>query len=178
MHIVLGIIGAIVTILILLNRLADAGVDLGGLNPVLWHRRRQWRQRYQGNPIFAMDKPMEVTALLMAAMAKADGDITTEQKQLVLSLFEEEFHLSRRDAAGLLTMSTHLLGDGREVREKASQVLAPSRANFTPEQAESALSLLQRVANCEGEPSELQREFMQTLETELRPHLEPAPKWA
>jgi len=33
MHIILGVLGAIVTILVLLNRLADAGIDVGWLNP-------------------------------------------------------------------------------------------------------------------------------------------------
>ena len=36
MHIILGVLGAVITILILLNRLAEAGIDLGGLNPFLW----------------------------------------------------------------------------------------------------------------------------------------------
>jgi len=48
MHFILGLLGTIVTILILLNRLADAGIDLGGLNPFLWHRRRKWRKMSGG----------------------------------------------------------------------------------------------------------------------------------
>jgi len=42
---ILAVLGVIVTILILLNRLANAGMDLGGLNPFLWQRRRNWRKR-------------------------------------------------------------------------------------------------------------------------------------
>ena len=41
----LGFLGLLVTVLILLSRLADAGIDLGGLNPFLWRRRRAWRQK-------------------------------------------------------------------------------------------------------------------------------------
>ena len=56
MHIVLGLLGAIVAILASLNllfiRLADAGIDIKGLNPVLMHRRRKWRKTYEGQPIF------------------------------------------------------------------------------------------------------------------------------
>ena len=33
MHVLLGILGSIITILILLKRLADAGIDLAGLQP-------------------------------------------------------------------------------------------------------------------------------------------------
>ena len=80
MHIILGLLGTIVTILVLLHRLAEAGIDLGGLNPYFWHRRRQWRKKYQGNPVYRMDDPMDATAILMVAAAKADGDMTREDK--------------------------------------------------------------------------------------------------
>jgi len=58
-HIVLGLLTTIVTLLILLNRLAEAGISLGGLNPFLWHRRRKWKQQLIGNPIFHIDGPMD-----------------------------------------------------------------------------------------------------------------------
>ena len=69
MHVLLGILGSIITILILLKRLADSGIDLAGLNPFLWHRRRKWRMKVEGNPIHAISSPMELTALLRAAMS-------------------------------------------------------------------------------------------------------------
>lgn len=149
MHIVLGILGSLITILILLSRLADAGIDFRGLNPFLWRRRRRWRKQYEGNPAFKLSDPMEATALLMVAVAKCDGDLAREQKTHLLELFEREFHLSPKDAQSLLISSSHLHGDGEEVRAKVREVLAPSLERFTPEQADSALGLLQRVAAAE-----------------------------
>ena len=90
MHVLLGILGAIVTILILLKRLADAGIDLAGLNPFLRQRRRQWRNKVEGNPIHAISSPMELTALLMTATAKIDGDMSSEEKKALLSFMERE----------------------------------------------------------------------------------------
>jgi len=43
MHIIIAFLGTIVTILVLLDRLAQAGISLGGLNPFLWRRRRKWK---------------------------------------------------------------------------------------------------------------------------------------
>ena len=40
MHIILGALGSIVTILYMLDRL---GIDIGGLNPFYWYRRRAFR---------------------------------------------------------------------------------------------------------------------------------------
>ena len=102
MHILLGALTTIVTILILLNRLAEAGIDLGGLNPYLWNRRRKWRNAYTGNPVFKIEDPKDATAILMVAAVKSDGDMTKEDKGLLLKLFENEFHLSKKDAAGLM----------------------------------------------------------------------------
>ncbi len=147
MHIVLGLLGTVVTILVLLNRLAEAGIDLGGLNPFLWQRRRKWRKQYEGNPVFKIEDPLDATAILMVAVAKSDGDMTREAKKLILELFEKVFGQSKKDAAGLLISSSHLLGDGTEVRDKIRQFLAPSKSNFTESKAGSAMELLEKVAN-------------------------------
>ncbi len=169
MHVVLGLLGAIVTILILLNRLADAGIDLGGLNPFLWHRRRQWRKKTQGNPAYHIQAPMDITALLMVAIAKCEGDVSKEEKRMILQLFADQFHLSKKEAAGLMGSSTYLLQDGQEVRANLTKVLAPSLGKFTKAQRESAMSLIERVAHSEGEPSEIQKEYLAEIRALLAP---------
>ena len=59
MHILLGLLGTIVTILVLLYRLSDSGIDLGGLNPFSWRRQRAWRQKFAANPIFSLEDPVQ-----------------------------------------------------------------------------------------------------------------------
>ncbi len=169
MHIVLGLLGTIVTILVLLNRLAEMGIDLGGLNPFLWQRRRKWRKQYEGNPVYTIANPMDATAILMVAAVKADGDMTREDKKLLLSLFENEFKLSKKDAAGLLVSSAHLLGDGIEVRKNMEKFLSVSKANFNESQAISAVTL---IANAAGDPSsrhENAEELVRQVEKLLAP---------
>ena len=65
MHIVIAILGSIVTILVLLNRLKSTGIDFGWLNPFTWYRRRQWKLKVTKNPIYAMENPMEAVAGLL-----------------------------------------------------------------------------------------------------------------
>jgi hypothetical protein len=169
MHIVLALLGTIVTILILLNRLADAGIDLGGLNPYLWNRRRKWRNQYEGNPIFKIENPMDATAILMVAAAKADGDMTKEDKSLLLNLFENDFKLSKKDAAGLLISSVHLLGDGNEVRNNLKKFLSPSKTSFTEDQAKSALSLISQAAGDGDTMHPNAQELLNQINLELAP---------
>jgi hypothetical protein len=156
MHIVIATLGSIVTILWLLHRLADMGIDLGGLNPWAWRRRRKWRSTFEANPVYSITSPMEVTALLVTATAKADGDMSSDEKRAVLQMFEDEFRLSGPAAASLLTSSTHLLGTGDEVRDNLNRVLAPSLDEFTSTQAESAVAMLKEISETAGPPSQLQ----------------------
>ena len=177
MHIIAGMLGTVVTILWLFYRLAEMGIDLGGLNPFLWQRRRQWKKHYDANPVFKLDSPMEATALLITAVAKADGDMSSEEKHLILDIFEHEFHLSKRDAAGLLISSIHLLSKGDEVRNSLKDVLAPSLANFTVEQASSAVELINRVAAIGGSATEMQSELVRNASAVLERSCKPKSKW-
>jgi uncharacterized tellurite resistance protein B-like protein len=170
-------LGTLVTILWLLYRLAEMGIDLGGLNPFLWQRRRKWKQHYDANPVFKLDNPMEATALLITAVAKADGDMSSEEKHAILDIFEHEFHLSKRDAAGLLISSTHLLGKGEEVRNNLKEVLSPSVGRFSADQASSALELIRRIAATGGSATEMQQELIEKTSAILERQCEPKRKW-
>ena len=178
MHIVIAALGSIVTILWLLHRLAEMGIDLGGLNPWAWRRRRKWRASYEANPIYSITSPMEVTALLIAATAKADGDMSSEEKQAILSMFEREFRLSERDAASLLAASTHLLGRGDEVRSNLDGVIGPSKASFTESQSRSACAMLEEIARVGGSATALQAEIIEGVKAELLAPADDASEWA
>lgn len=177
MHIILGFLGSVVTILWLLHRLAEMGIDLGGLNPWLWNRRRKWKQKYEGNPIYSLESPMDATALMVAAVAKADGDMTSEEKKAILKMFEERFHLSKTDAAGLLVSSTYLLKDGEALRSNVDKVLAPSLESFTTSQAESAISMLTEIASVGGDATGPQSELLGEATRVLNSKSDTPPEW-
>ncbi len=155
----LGLLGVIVTALVLLSRLADAGIDLGGLNPFALKRRRSWRRKFEANPLFGLDDPMEVAAVLAVGIAKAGGDMSSEQKRTVLGAFERTFALDRRAAEELLASSAYLVGDGRIFRDQVPDVIARSRERFADSQIASTLSLVEEVAAVDG-ATELQRELI------------------
>jgi len=177
MHIVLGLLGTIVTILILLNRLADAGIDLGGLNPFLWHRRRKWRKTYDGDPIYKLSDPMEVAALLMVSVAKSDGDMSSEEKKNILQLFQDEFHLDRRSASELMVSSVYLLKSGHEIQTNLDKILKPSLQKFSVEQAKSVVDLVNKVARIEEQDNEIKTGLVDKITNCLTPALQGGGKW-
>lgn len=177
MHIILGVLGTVVTILILLNRLTEAGIDLGGLNPFLWHRRRKWRNLHNGDPIYKINQPLDVTALLMVAVAKSDGDMSSEEKKRILEMFQTEFHLSKRKASELMVASVYLLKDGCELSTHLPKVIAPSLGEFSKEQSESAISLLEQVSTIDAKQNGIKEELVRNISSCLRPVLQEKTKW-
>ena len=160
MHIVLAILGAVVTILILVNRLSENGIDIGWLNPFAWKRRKEWSKKYHVNPIYSINSPMEVTALLMVALVKSEGEISSEQKREILKKFVNEFNLNEEQSSELLASSSFLLKDDIHEVKNMSKVLAPSLDSFSNEQAASALSLLKHMANFDNPENSFQKEII------------------
>lgn len=160
MHIVLGLLGSIVTILYLLDRL---GVDIGWLNPWSWRRRRAWAKKYEGDPIYSIEDPIHVAAILIVGVAKLEGDLSAEQKTAVLRQFEETFTLDRRTASELLGSATHLLGAPQVIGTQLDGVANRNRHTFKPDQAESMIEIIQQIATVGGAMSDAQREFVGEL---------------
>ncbi len=178
MHIVLGALGLIVTILILVNRLSDNGIDIGWLNPFAWKRRRDWARKYHTNPVYSLTSPMEVTALIMVALAKSEGEISAEQKQELKTRFREVFHLDDERATALLRSSSFLLKNGVEEIRDMNKLLKPSLDRFTEEQAISALEQLEHMANFEGQADAFQREIVNAFKSAFRSRYSASTEWA
>ena len=166
MHILLGLLGTIVTILYLLNRL---GVDLGGLNPFYWRRRRAWAAKYEGDPIYSVEDPMHVAALLIVGVAKLDGDLSAEQKKVILSQFESHFSLDSRAASQLLGSAAHLLGAPQVIDSQLNGVAENNKGLFSGDQAESMIQMMVEVISAEADPSAKQSEFIEFTRSLLVP---------
>lgn len=177
MHIVLAFLGAVVTMLVLLHRLAQLGIDLGGLNPFLWRRRRAWRQKYEANPIFSLEDPKEIAALLLVGIAKIDGDVSAEEKRALLSEFETTFSLDAREASELMTSTVYLLGDVQILKTQLDDVLGTSKGRFSPAQSESVLAMMDRIAAVGGPPSQQQKELIERTREHFRPAEAPQGAW-
>ena len=167
MHVILGMLGTIVTILWLLHRLAEMGIDLGGLNPFYWRRRRAWREKYEGDPIYAVEDPIEIAALVVAAVAKIEGDVTAEQKKVLLTEFSSRFSLSSKEASQLLGSTTHLLGQPQVIETQLDGLFERNKDIFSAEQADSLVSMMSAVAAAAGTPSDAQRDLMTRVSEQL-----------
>jgi len=177
MHIILGVLGTIVTILVLFKRLSDAGIDIGWLNPFSWHRRRTWRKKYEGNPIFTLDNPLEVAAILATTVAKIDGEISKEEKAILLSLFESEFGKSEKEASDLLLSSIYIFGDGQDAISKPEKIMLRSLDQFSEDQAQSVMSLLNAIKGINSANTEAKDEYINRVNNVFNDRFNTNGKW-
>jgi len=163
MHIILGVLGTIVTILFLVSRLKGLGIDLGWLNPFSWAHRRRWRKKYNADPAFMIKSPMESAAGLMYVTAKCTGEMTQEEKAFLLNTFENSFNLSNREASDLLSSCSFILKDEDEILNKVDKFLQPSLDRFSDAQKESTISLVREISNLGASPTDKQKELLNKI---------------
>jgi uncharacterized tellurite resistance protein B-like protein len=178
MHVVIAAITAIAGLLWALNALQRSGFHFSDLNPFLAYRRWQWRRTYGGRPIYKLDRPMDVAAVLLLAVCKADGTITTEQKKALLELFQREFQISRDEASDLLLASSHLIRDEIYLVDNLDKVLERSAPNFESDAVTSMLRMMRRVAASEGAMNAEQQKLINATEAYFAARTQPQRKWA
>jgi uncharacterized tellurite resistance protein B-like protein len=164
MHIVLGVLSAVAGLIWAIVALQRSGFDPASLNPFLWYRRSQWRKRYATRPIYNLENPMDVAAVLILGTAKCEGEISTEQKQAVQSVFQNEFKLDRDAAADLLLASSHLIRDEIYLLDSLDKILEKSCRRFTAEQARSLTAMMLKIGTIESGMNEEQRKLILATE--------------
>jgi len=144
--------------------LQRSGFSLDSINPFLWYRRAQWRRHYGVRPIYNLDDPMDVAAVLILGVAKCEGEISREQKRAIQAMFEAEFGLDSNAAADLLLASSHLLRDEIYLSDNLEKVLSKSAADFSAGQIESLPGMLMRVGILESPFNDEQRKLISATE--------------
>ncbi|MDY6946619.1 MAG: TerB family tellurite resistance protein [Pseudomonadota bacterium] len=150
MHIVIAAITALAGLLWAINSLQRSGFHLSSLNPFLAYRRWQWSRTYGSKPIYRLERPMDVAAVLLLGIAKADGAITSDQKRELQAMFQSEFEISRDAAAELLLASSHLIRDELYIVDHLDKILASSGPQFEPAAVQSLLAMMRRLAALDG----------------------------
>jgi uncharacterized tellurite resistance protein B-like protein len=178
MHVVIAAITAVAGLLWALNSLQRSGFHLSDLNPFLAYRRWQWRKTYGGRPIYKLDRPIDVAAVLLLGVCKADGAITSDQKKALLELFQREFQISRDEASDLLLASSHLIRDEIYLVDHLDKVLERSAPKFDPEAVTSLLRMMRHVAASDGAMNAEQEKLINAADAYFAARVQTQRKWA
>lgn len=177
MHIVIAAVTALAGLLWALNSLQRSGFSFSSLNPFLAWRRWQWRQAHGGRPIYKLERPMEVAAVLLLGVAKADGDITSDQKRELQAMFQSEFDISRDEAADLLLASSYLIRDEIYIVDHLDKILERSARRFDPAAVGSLLGMMRRIAALDGSVNAEQQKLIEATERYLAGLHQAPGKW-
>lgn len=164
---IIGIITAIAGLLWALHSLQNSGVNLNSFNPYFWYRRHQWAKLYGQKPLYAIDKPMDVAAVLVLGSAKLGGELSKEHKQMVLDIFQSEFKLQPAQAQELFASSSFLLQSDERYAQNVDKILARTKDQFSAAQITSTQELIERVANVEGSATVAQQQFISQVAAAL-----------
>ena len=164
MHVLLGLLTAIVTVLYLLNRM---GVNLGGLNPFGWRRRRAFAKKYGADPIYSVENPVDVAALLIIGVAKLNGDLTAEQKKVAQEQFKSNFSLDSRAVSQLFGSAAHLLAAPQLIDTQLGALADKNKDRFSQDQAESMIQMMTEVASADGHLTTVQSEFIDRIRSQF-----------
>ncbi len=109
MGLFLELLGLVVTLVIGLGALKRNGVDIGWLNPFTFFHRLRWKKKMTTPPLYALDHPIDVVAVLALAAVQTSGVVTSKQKEGVLSLLSQNLSMDASEANNLWILSSHLL---------------------------------------------------------------------
>lgn len=146
MHFVIALIGVLSGLLLLFR---------------LWRKSRAEKlSGPQPQPFHALKNPVEVVALLALGIAKCEGDISQEQEQTILNLFENEFNMSEEDARDLFSRSVCLLKNETSIVADVEKIIRVSRSIFSQAQIYSMISLMGLVSEIDSTMSEAQEQMI------------------
>jgi uncharacterized tellurite resistance protein B-like protein len=177
MHVLIAAITAVAGLLWALNSLQRSGFQPSSLNPFLAYRRWKWSRTHGAKPIYRLERPMDVAAVLLLGIAKADGTITSDQKKALLEMYQAEFEISRDEASDLLLAASHLIRDEIYLVDHLDKILAPSAERFEGDAVASLLRMMRTIAALDGSVNAEQQKLIDSTEAYFASQATRAKKW-
>lgn len=164
MGVVLQILGLVITFTMAMEALRRFGIDVGWLNPLTFFHRRAWRKKVSTPPLYALDHPVDVVAVLALATVQTTGAITVEQKAGVQALLRDHLALSDSDAGNLWVASAHLLRNRPLDVSELPAVLAQSADKFTDYHLQTLKVVMRSAALIEPPINPAQQQLMDAVD--------------
>ncbi|MCI5105115.1 MAG: hypothetical protein MRY76_00210 [Pseudomonadales bacterium] len=123
-------------------------------------RRREWARK-NITPLYSLEEPRDLVAVLAFAFLKCGGEITREQKESLLQLYQEVLKYSDKQAGEMYSYASYLITTDPNFADKVREIARPGLGNFSEEQRESVSGLLRGLVE---EPVGEQVRFLMGVE--------------
>mgnify|MGYP003385294323 CR=1 FL=1 len=164
MGVILQILGLVITFEMAMEALRRFGIDVGWLNPLTFFHRRAWRKKVSTPPLYALEHPVDVVAVLALATVQTTGAISTEQKAGVQRLLRQHLNLGETDATNIWLSSSHMLRSRPLEPSEIPTVLALSVDKFTDYHIQTLRTVMQAAAEIEPPVNAAQRQLIEAVD--------------
>ena len=164
MGLVPQILGLVITFTMAMEALRRFGIDVGWLNPLTFFHRRAWRKKVITPPLYALDHPVDVVAVLALATVQTTGAITVEQKAGVQALLRDQLAPGDADATNLWVASAHLLRNRPLDVSEVPAVLARSADKFTDYHVQTLKAVMRSAALIEPPVNPAQQQLIDAVD--------------
>ncbi len=162
MHILLAILGAAAAAFWAFRHFMNAANEgreaIGEVKGVI--RRGNWSRRVDQRLIENLSDPREAAAILMYQIAAYDGDVTDHQKRMMVDAMRNAFEADEETAEGLYAFARMAVGEINDAGNSVRKILRPVAEVCTADEKQQLIDLLDRTAEVEGSPSDVQRRLI------------------
>lgn len=176
MHIVLGLLGALGTLVFLIYRInlglhasRELAENIGDLRRM--GRRSKWLNKASTPTVMSVADPREAAVVLMISVAKLGHDMIDtlpreEQQQLVEDM-QRLFSMSPDDAAGLLSHMMFMTKDTVDAGGYVPHLVEVICKACTVREQQQLVAVLSHIAERYGSPP-LQRQLVQSVQHNIK----------
>jgi uncharacterized tellurite resistance protein B-like protein len=173
MHILLAIIAALGAVGVVLWRLDAAAKSAKGVIDSANEahgliRRWGWQRKLANNPLDLVQDSREAAAAMMVAVAQSDGAMTDRERAAIETELMTRIGATEPQAKELLVRGRWFTRDVRDLDQCLAKLVPLIRSQCSPDQIHDVLEMLNRVANAEGQPGQIESSALARTARALR----------
>lgn len=162
MHIIIALLGALAAAFWAFTYFVNAAdrsrEAIGDVKGVI--RRGKWNRRIDARLIENLSDPREAAAVLIYQIAAYDGAVTDRQHDQIIADMRDAFEADDETAEGLYAFARMAVGQINDAGNSVRKILRPVVDVCTVEEKSQLIGLLDRTAEIEGPPSDMQRRLI------------------
>lgn len=162
MHIIIAILGALAAAFWAFTHFVNAANEgrdaLRDAKGVV--RRGQWNRRIDKRLIENLSDPREAGAILAFQIAQYDGAVTDRQRTALIDEMQAMFEADQETADGLFAFARMAVGEINDAGNSVRKILRPVVDVCTAEEKADLIAMLERTAEIEGAPDDMQRRLI------------------
>ena len=162
MHIVLAVLGALAAAFWAFTHFVNAANEgreaIGEVKGVI--RRGKWNRRVDKRLIENLSDPREAAAILLYQTAAYDGAVTDRQHAQIVSDMRAAFEADEETGESLFAFARMAVGEINDAGNSVRKILKPVLEVCTADEKQALIDMLDRTAEIEGPPSDVQRRLI------------------